>query len=121
MTKKIKLPKSGYTIEIKDAIGIHLFRKYQQIIMKESEVDMTGLNAKNPVPEIKIGLNVVFEGQDFILENILIALYDKEGNKLEPAIDKFKDLPTVDGNLVYAEVDRLVKEASMSDIEKKSG
>lgn len=118
MTKKIKLPKSGFTIEIKDIINIAVFRGYQAIMMKDANMDISSRNAN---PEVKLNLTSVYKGQDFVLRNILVALYDKEGNKLEPVEEKFNELPTEDGNLIYDEVDKLIASASVNPLQKKSG
>ena len=68
-----------------------------------------------------MGLDAVYAGQDYILRNILLGVYDKDGNKLEPAMEKFGALPPQDGTLVYKEVDRIISNMSMTPKQKKSG
>ena len=118
-TRKVKLPESGYVLEIRTALNTSVFRGYQQLLLKEARMGLS--QPEKALNDIKMGVDVIYRGQEYVLKRCIVSLTDKDGNLVEPAFEKAMETPKNDGDIMFDIVDELIAGSTMTKKEKKTG
>lgn len=111
---KYILPKSGYTLELKDFLNNKIFREYQKILTKDVEI-------KGSSQDVNIRMDKIYEAQDYVLERTIVSLTSAEGVAFEKPFDVIMELGVEDGNFVYGKIQELIGGSTMSEDVKKNG
>jgi len=112
--KIIELGKSGYTIELRGYLSTKDVRNYTK--------KMLGLTYGLPDDEkIKAGVVALVEGQEFILEKLIVKLTDKDNNEVDDPYNTLMDMPNDNTKEVFPIVQEIIESSTMSGEVKKNG
>jgi len=112
--KIIKLEESGYTVELRGYLDTRTYREYNKKLLELT----FGLPSEE---QKKAGIAALLNGQEFVLERVLVELKDKDGNVVDDPYNAFMDLPSTDTQKVFPIVQEIIESSTLSGEVKKNG
>lgn len=111
----MKFKLKNHTAELKDELSVRVDRGYKRMMMATSK-----LNVETGTVDIgAMDIDSIMKGQEYVLENLLISLKDKEGNEVKKPFEVLMELSAGEVEPLFDYVDKLI--GAQSAKAKKDG